>query len=834
MDPMGRRTLSLPGALLTALCLAGCADARPAESADELATRTVAPGVSHPASGAYSPVGEAGWASGAWALGAGFTAGEGSTLQVAVYSKNATAVLLELYKGTGASDASYDYWMKKGPDSIWRAQVSRVPGKTQYALRAWGPNWPLSPSWRRGNSSAGFSADVDTAGNRFNPNKVLFDPYARELNHDRDSSLLVTAGESGAMFGTGGADVSPAQTYSGATTGARAIDRRNVDTGRYAIKGYAFTDATGTGVRPHLPQQDAAIYEAHVRGLTAHPSTARLTTLLQGIPGFEQVVNVPASARGTYRGAGLMAPYLKALGYTTIELLPIMEANNELNPSGGPGGNFWGYMTYGWFAPDRRYSSDKSPGGPTREFKQMVAAFHAAGLEVYLDVVYNHSGEGGTWDATRKASELTSLRGLDNQTYYALPAADRSAYFDTTGCGNNLDASQGAVVGLIEDSLAFWSSEMGVDGFRFDEAPELGRDRAPDYNYNAKAHLLTDIAAMAAAGDLEVIAEPWDVGTYQVGNFPAGWGQWNGRYRDTVRRYVKGDLSGSGGATWTDAFHGDHGAFSAAGGPHKSVNLIDAHDGFTLADLVSYDSKTNASRSWPFGPSDGGSDANDSSSWGGDKALRRQVLRNLLTFQMMSRGVPMQVYGDELGRTQNGNNNTYDVDSVASWNNYDMIATDTPQGVPTGDASGGGEAYHQNLGTDARANGKNDIFLFTRYLLGLRRAHVALRQADYTMPISYARADGSGGFNSRTDLAGRIALAGSTVGDHDFLVLSNMSTGNVAFTLPPPPGASSWVRLVDTSAALEAAGNTWAAASATVIAGGYGVNPRSIVVLMAR
>ena len=834
MDPIGCRPRSLRIALLTALCLAGCESARPAAAEQDLATGAALPGKSHPASGAYSPVGEAGWGAATWALGGRFTAGEGSGLQIAIYSQHATAVLLELYTASGAKDASFDYWMKRGPDSIWRAQVAKVPGKTRYAFRVWGPNWPLSAAWRRGNSSAGFVSDVDGAGNRFNPNKVLFDPYARELDHDRTSGLLIAAGETVAMFGTGGADVGPGQTYTGPATSGVAIDRRNVDTGRTAIKGLVFVDTTGTGVRPHLPQKDAAIYEAHVRGLTAHPSASRLAALLKGFTGFEKVVSIPIAARGTYRGAGLMAPYLKALGYTTIELLPIMESDNEQNPARGPGGNYWGYMTYGWFAPDRRYSSDPSPGGPTREFKQMVAAFHAAGLEVYLDVVYNHSGEGGTWDQTRKAAELTSLRGLDNATYYALSAADRSAYFDTTGCGNNLDASQPAVAGLIEDSLGFWSSEMGVDGFRFDEAPELGRDRAPNYDYNRNAHLLTDIAALAAANDLEVIAEPWDAQTYQVGNFPAGWGQWNGRYRDAVRRYVKGDLSGSGGATWTDVFHGDYSAFSGAGGPHKSVNLLDAHDGFTLADLVSYDSKTNAARGWPFGPSDGGNDSNDSSSWGGDQALRRQMVRNLLAFQIMSRGVPMHVQGDELGRTQNGNDNPYDVDSVATWNNYDMVATDAPQAVPTGDTTGGAEAYHQNLGTDARANGKNDLFLFTKYLLGLRRAHPALRQADYSMPIAYARPDGSAGFDSRRELAGLITLSGSAIGDQDFLVLSNMSGGNVSFTVPPAQGAANWVRLVDTAAALEPAGNAWDAAAGTVIVGNYGVNPRSIVVLLAR
>ena len=794
--------------------------------------RRSAVGVRHPRSGAFSPVHESQWASAGFGAGARYTAGEGSSMQVAVYSGHATRMLLEIHGRAAGADAIYDYWMQKGPDSIWRAQIAQVPGKTLYAFRAWGPNWPFSPSWRRGNSAAGFVSDVDAQGNRFNPNKLLFDPYARELSHDKTSAALRAAGETPAMFGTGGANVAADQVYAGPSTANQSVDRRNVDTGRWAPKAVALGDASAAGARPFLPAQDSVIYEAHLRGLTRHPSAARLGAILRGVPGFEQVVDIPDRLRGTYQGAALMAPYLKALGFTTIELMPVQESDNELNPATGPGGNFWGYMTYGFFAPDRRYSSDQSLGGPTREFKQMVAAFHAAGLEVYLDVVYNHSGEGGTWDVAHAAAEVTSLRGLDNAAYYAL-AADRSAYFDSTGVGNNLDVSQAPAAALIEASLLYWTVEMGVDGFRFDEAAELGRGPGPAFAFDPNAPLLTRIAALAAAQRIRIIAEPWDNAVDEEGRFPPGWSEWNGYYRDAVRRYLKGDASGSGGVSWADAFYGDYDHFFRAGGPQLSINLLDAHDGFTLADLVSYDGKTNAARSWPFGPSGGGIDVNDSWDYGGDQALRRQALRNAVVFQALSRGVPMLVYGDELGRTQNGNNNPYDVDSVATWNNYDMIASDAPQTVPTLDASGGTESYHDNLGKGAYPDGRNHFFFFVRAVLLLRRAHAALRQPDYAMPISFSRADGASGFDSHADLMGRIQLSGSAVGDHDLLVLSNMSWTDGAFVVPAAPAGARWVRLIDTAAWAEPVSNFWAAEAAATIASGYTVHARSLVLLEA-
>ncbi|HEX7844118.1 MAG TPA: alpha-amylase family glycosyl hydrolase [Kofleriaceae bacterium] len=772
--------------------------------------------VGHPSTGPYSAVNSSGWATATWPQGASFVAGEGSDLQVGVYAAHATRVLLEIYSAPTGSSAQFDYVMAKGSDGIWRAQVAQVPGKTLYAFRAWGPNWTFQASWTPG-SSAGFVSDVDASGNRYNPNKVLADPYARELSHDRTSPALLAAGLDGGVYGTGG------DAYHGAP-------RRQFDTGPWAPKSVALASTASTGTKPAIAARDSVVYEAHVRGLTAHASAMSLTTLLAGIPGFSGVVNIPSGCRGTYQAAGLMAPYLQGLGINVIELLPVHESDNDTIPLTQSGGNYWGYMTDGYFAPDRHYACDRSLGGPTAEWKAMVKAFHDHGIEVWMDVVYNHTGEGGNADSTKQNAQLASFRGLDNIDFYALSGSDPASYFDTTGCGNNVNVATAAGRRLVLDSLGYWANQMGADGFRFDLGAELGRDAAPSYNFNPGAQLYKDIASLASAGNLDVIAEPWDIGAYGVGQFPGGWGEWNGKFRDATRRFFNGDLSGSNGATYADVFYGDFNDYNDQGGPARSVNFIVAHDGFTLADLVSYGAKTNASRTWPFGPSDGGSDSNDSWDSGGDQALRRQRFRSLLTWQMFSRGVPMIEAGDELARTQNGNNNPYNVDAPGTWNNYGMIATDSPHLTATGAS---GEAYHNNFGTDAHADGKNALFQFARQLINLRRGSRALRQSDYAMAISFAKNDGSGGFDSHSDRAVRIQLDGSAVGDSDYLLYVNNWSGTVTFTPPAPDAGKRWVRIIDTAAWAEANDNFWTDAAATTITGTYDAHAWSIVVLKA-
>jgi glycogen operon protein len=776
-----------------------------------------------PASGQFHPVNPQGWAIATFPLGAHY---DGQTVTFAVFSKRATHILLEIYNAATGQDAVYDYWLAKNPqDDIWRAQVADIPPGTLYGFRCWGPNWEFHAQWQRGNSDTGFMQDIDAEGNRFNPNKVLFDPYARELSHDKETPAMLQTGENGGMFATGSGD------YKG-------VPSRNFDTGRWAPKGIVLApEPTPIGDRPFLPPEKAIIYEAHVRGLTQHPSASRLQIFLKDYPEFGQVVNVPEAYRGTYVGAAYMAKYLKALGFTTIELLPVHETANDTNSEDQPGGNYWGYMTFGYFAPDRRYAYDKSPGGPTREFKQMVKAFHDEGMEVYLDVVFNHTGEGGNW-GNNDVVAFHSFGGFDAPEYYQLT---NIGYLvdGATGCGNQLNFSNAVTQNLVLDSLTYWITEMGVDGFRFDLAPVLGRtpNEFERENWNEQKrffqrHTLLDrIKDLGDAHRAEMIAEAWDIWGYEVGNFPAGWGEWNGRYRDAVRRFMKGDGN-------TDYFiqqiNGDYQNFNDQGGPQRSVDFLVAHDGFTLMDLVSYNRKNNLT-SWPFGPSDGGNDSNDSWDSGGNQALRRQRLRNFWAIQFFSRGVPMTVWGDEFGRTQNGNNNPYNIDSVATWNNYAMLGTHAPNRVATGYP---GDGYHDNFGAGKNTDGRNPLFVFVRYVTQLRNQHPALQQRQYADLVMNSGGDVTYQFkktDGQTNLEGHdlciwLRIDGSEVRDHDFLLLINMYSESVTFQIPADPGRQ-WRRIIDTAAWAEFRHNIWFLTDADLVENDYCVSPFSIVVL---
>ena len=769
----------------------------------------------------YSPSGISSWGTATWALGANYTNGTSTTsnyITFGVYAPNATKMLLEIYTAATGANAVYDYWMAKGTDGIWRAKIYCTYNGRMYGFRAWGPNWTYNTSWVRGNSSAGYISDVDSAGNRFNPNKVLYDPYARELSHDTENAAMTAAGHDGGMYGTGPA------LYKG-------VARRNYDTGKWAPKGYTLkTSTVSFGTKPAIAQKDAIIYEAHVRGLTKDSSSTTLKTILSSMSEFSTFVNVPAAYVGTYKGAGYMAKYLKALGYNTIELLPVHETKNDVNSDTSPAGNFWGYMTYGYFAPDRRYAYNKAYGGPTDEFRAMVKAFHDAGIEVYLDVVFNHTGEGGTWgDANTR--ELTSFAGLANNSYYRL-TSDNQFYWDgTTGCGNQLNCTNTGSRKLISDSLKYWISQMGIDGFRFDLAPVIARNASNSYNFDpSNQPVISDITAMISTYNVEMIAEAWDCGGSYVSGFPAAWGDWNGDYRDVVRKFIKGDGYKPGTYySFGDVFYGTYNGYNdgGAGGPHKSINFLVAHDGFTLADLVSYNSKMNTSLAWPWGPSDGGNDTNNSWDCASDKALRRQQLRNLWAIQFMSRGTPMSVYGDEFGRTQNGNNNPYNLDSVSTWNNYTMINTDTPQTRISG--------QHNNLGTDGKADSLNNIFVFAKSIVQLRRDHVALRQATYTMPITLRKEDGSS-ILSDSDKCVWIHMDGSTVSDSDFLLFVNSYSADVNFKIPAAASGKKWVRIADTAAWAETNNNVWTTAAGwyptpTTSEYWYSVKARSVVIM---
>lgn len=757
------------------------------------------------------------WAQGDWPLGAHL---RDDVATFAVYAPAATQVRLEFYAYGVDTPADAVFWTSRGDDGIWRARLRGVGEGALYGYRVWGPNWDWDDSWVPG-SAAGFVADLDEQGNRFNPNKVLFDPYAREITHTSYSDALLQLGVDVGVFGTGADDY-------------RGRPRRLVDTARYAPKGVVLAEPSRAFDKPKLPAEKAVIYEVQVEQLCGHPSVLRLSELLAGEPGFEDVVDVPEEYLGTYKGAGMMAPYLKALGFTTVEFLPVHETLKSESARHGHT-NAWGYLTLGFFAPTREYAFNKELGGPTREFQEMVSAFHAAGIEVYLDVVYNHTAEGGNWNGDVNTTGFVSLGGFATAEYYQM-TSEYLLVDGATGTSNQLNYSSMASRQLVMDSLRYWCQEMGVDGFRFDLATVLGRlpeSAAPDdwarqKRFFSDHPLLTDIAEFARSEHIEVIAEAWDLWGYEVGNFPRGWGEWNGRYRDAMRRFAKGD---GNTVDFLDMFNGDYHHFNDSGGAQKSINFIDAHDGFNLADLVSYQAKSNQ-QPWPFGPADGGSDNNLSWDSGGSQELRRQRLRNFLTLLFFSRGVPMVVAGDEFGRTQNGNNNPWALESPAMRNNYEMIPTNAPQRVPVGAGTDG--TYHDNLGEFGSEPGVNGLFRFVRFLTGLRHRHCALQQRQWgdlvadSEDVSYLFYDPSGeGHPSEGDRS--VAVYINSPVDH-FWIMVNMTSEPVHFNVHPADEPRQWRRLVDTAAWAEPNYNYWPEGEGELVEASAQVQPWSVVI----
>lgn len=697
-------------------------------------------------------------------LGARYDA-TNSNITFRVYSSRATRIELYLYAGAYGEPEAARYTLAKDADDVWSVTVpvadlaaAGINGPVFYGYRAWGPNWRYVSSWTAG-SSAGFIADVDAFGNRFNPNKLVFDPYARELSHDPINPRNVD----GTVFASG-------EKY------------RALDSGPKAPKGIVLpADGASIGTKPTRAQKDDIVYEVHVRGLTKND------------PG------TPEDARGTYRGAALKAGDLARLGVTAVEFLPVQETQNDANdvtPNSTAGANYWGYATLAYFAPDRRYASDRSPGGPTREFKAMVKAFHDAGIKVFIDVVYNHTGEGGAWDAADKTTyNLLSFRGLDNPAYYEL-TADFQFSWDNTGVGGNFNTRNAVAQNLIVDSLAYWRDELGVDGFRFDLAPVLGNTCENgcfqfgklDPN-TALNRIVRELGPRPAAGGsgIDLIAEPWAIGdgTYQVGGFPAGWSEWNGPYRDAVRQAQnKLGVVAVSVATLATRFAGSSDLYQDNGrAPWNSVNFIDVHDGFTLKDVYSCNGPNN-NQPWPFGPSDGGSSENYSWDQRGGAADQRRAARTGLALLLLSAGTPLIAGGDEHLRSLNCNNNPYNLDSPANWLSYSFTEQQTNFGI------------------------------FTQRMLAFRKAHPAIRPQNW-----YSASDNNG--NGMAQLqwmtpAGTAAdpqyrrdsnnhaiawqIDGSEFGDpaSAIYVAFNGWSDDVSFTLPSPGSGKSWYRVTDT------------------------------------
>ena len=474
------------------------------------------------------------------------------------------------------------------------------------------------------------------AGLRANPAKLLIDPYARAIdgNIDWDPSCVpYRPGEEDAVDDSDSAAHIPK-----------------------SVVANPFFDWEGDRP-PDTPMSDTVVYEVHVKGFTArHPE-------------------IPEAQRGTY--AGLAHPasieYLQALGVTAVELMPVHHFVHDHHLIEKGLRNYWGYNSIGYFAPHSEYSSTGSRGEQVSEFKGMVKALHAAGIEVILDVVYNHTAEGN------HLGPMLSFKGIDNPAYYRLVPEDPRYYFDTTGTGNSLNMRHPHTLQLIMDSLRYWVTEMHVDGFRFDLAATLAREL---YEVDRLSTFFDIIHQDPVLSPVKLIAEPWDVGEggYQVGNFPVQWSEWNGQYRDTVRDFWRGEPAIVGELAYR--LTGSSDLYQSDGRtPVASVNFVTAHDGFTLADLVSYNEKHNEAnlednadgeshnRSWNCGTEGPTEDS-------GIAELRRRQQRNFLTTLLLSQGVPMLLGGDEIGRTQGGNNNAYCQDNEISWFDWESLDED--------------------------------------------------------------------------------------------------------------------------------------------------------------
>ena len=553
------------------------------------------------------------WPGKSYPLGATW---DGKGVNFALFSENATKVELCLFDTVDAKAPSECIVMPEYTDQVWHAYLPEaLPGQL-YGYRVHGPYEP-------------------SHGHRFNPNKIVLDPYARSIGRE-----VRWADE---VFGYRMGDEQQDLAFDERDSAAYAPLATVIDP--------AFT--WGDDRPPRTAWHKTIIYELHVKGFT------------------KLRPDVPEALRGTYAGLAseLVVDHLLNLGVTAVELMPVHHFVNDRVLVDRGLTNYWGYNSLGFFAPDGRYCATSIPQDGVQQFKMMVAAFHAAGIEVILDVVYNHTAEGNHLGPT------LSMRGVDNGVYYKLSPEDQRFYMDYTGCGNSLNVRHPRVLQLIMDSLRYWVVDMHVDGFRFDLASTLAREL---YDVDRLGAFFDIIHQDPILSQVKLIAEPWDVGVggYQVGNFPVLWSEWNGKYRDNVRSFWKGDggtlnefatrLSGS-----SDLYQDD------GRKPYASINFVTCHDGFNLQDLVSYNEKHNEANGEN---NQDGSDDNKSWNCGAEgptddpaiNALRWQQKRNFIATLLCSQGVPMLLAGDELSHTQQGNNNTYCQDNELTWLNWQL------------------------------------------------------------------------------------------------------------------------------------------------------------------
>ncbi|MGA7883938.1 MAG: glycogen debranching protein GlgX [Terrimicrobiaceae bacterium] len=548
------------------------------------------------------------WPGKPYPLGARVTA-QGTNFTL--FSENATGVDLCLFSGPDDVQESMRVRMGEVTDAVWHCFLPNVGSGQLYGYRVHGPYEPEE-------------------GHRFNESKILLDPYARAI-----AGLIKWSDEMFPyVFGEEDADLNK--------------DSRDNAAGlpKSVVVSDAFDWAGDTG--PDIPLAESIIYEMHVKGFS------------------KLCPHIPEEIRGSYAalGSDFAIEYFRSLGVTAIELLPVHHFVNDEHLEKRGLANYWGYNSIGYFAPHSAYSSSGILGQQVTEFKGMVKRLHAAGLEVILDVVYNHTGEGNHMGPS------LCFRGADNASYYRLVPNDRRYYMDYTGCGNSLNMMHPRVLQLIMDSLRYWILEMHVDGFRFDLASTLARELHEVDRLSAFFDIVHQDPVISR---VKLIAEPWDVGEggYQVGNFPVLWAEWNGKYRDCMRKYWKGDEGTMG--EFASRLTGSSDLYQQDGKrPYASINFITAHDGFTLSDLVAYNEKHNEANG--EGNRDGDTNNN---SWNCGvegptedekiNALRRRQIRNFLATLFLSQGVPMLASGDEFARSQKGNNNVYCQDNELGW-----------------------------------------------------------------------------------------------------------------------------------------------------------------------
>jgi isoamylase len=699
------------------------------------------------------------WPGKPYPLGASW---DGEGVNFAIFSEHAEAVALCLFDDSGHRELQR-IPIHEQTDQVWHCYLPEARPGLLYGFRVWGPYEPAK-------------------GMRFNHHKLLLDPYAKLIRDD----LKWHDALFGYRIGHRNADLS--------------FDRRDSSPGmpKSVVVDPAFT--WGSDRSPRTPWHHTVIYEVHVGGFTTrHP-------------------DVPPALQGTYAGMATapVVDYLTRLGITAVELMPVHAFIDDRQLVERGLRNYWGYNTIGFFAPEPRYSAN----GSVNEFKTMVKTLHSAGIEVILDVVYNHTAEGNHLGPT------LSFRGIDNSVYYRLVGDNPRYYMDYTGTGNTLNMRHPRVLQLIMDSLRYWVLEMHVDGFRFDLAATLAREL---HEVDRLGAFLDIIHQDPILSQVKLIAEPWDLGEggYQVGKFPVGWAEWNDRYRDVVRSYWKGDSGTIGELAYRITGSSDLYARSGRR-PYASINFVTAHDGFTLQDLVSYNEKHNEANGED---NRDGSDNNRSWNCGAEgptddpaiKKLRAQQKRNFIATLFLSQGVPMLLAGDAIGHTQGGNNNAYCQDNEISWLDWSPEHMDT------------------------------DLLAFTRRMIALRRDHPVFRRRNFFQgrkirgagikDIVWLRPDGKEmseeEWNQEFARCLGVALSGEAVDevdergqkirDDNFLLLLNSHFEEIPFVVPEPPSKSGWVAIVDTSCQTTQRPDAFYKAGTS-----YPLQARSLVVLAER